>query len=143
MRLSRFTDIALRAVMYLGTHRERVPARVVAEAYGVSKDHVMKSLQSLSALGIVDSELGRNGGFSLCRDPETIRLGALARALEPSVEWAECFSDDSTCPLTPSCLLADALDGAGRAFFDHLDGYTLADLLAANAPRLVELRLHA
>lgn len=140
MRLSRFTDIGLRAVMYLGAHPgERLSARAVADAFGVSKDHVMKSLQALGALGVVDAEPGRNGGFALVRDPSTLRLGVLVAELEPSMDLAECFGPASTCPLTASCGLAGALDGGRRAFLDALDRYTVADLVAANAPRLVEL----
>lgn len=140
MRLSRFTDIGLRAVMHLGAHPgERMSARAVADAYGVSKDHVMKSLQALSALGVVDAEPGRLGGFQLVHDPATLRLGALVAELEPSMDLAECFREESVCPLTGACGLADALDGARGAFLDALDRYTVADLVAANRPRLVEL----
>ena len=139
MRLSRFTDIALRSVMYLGAHAERVSAREVADAYGVSKDHVMKGLQALAGLGIVDAKPGRDGGFLLCRAPEGIRLGGLVRHLEPSLDLAECFTPGSACPLTGACELADALDDAQRAFFAALDRYTVADLLASNHPRLVQL----
>lgn len=139
MRLSRFTDIGLRALMYLGARRERASAREVAEAYGVSKDHVMKSLQALAALGLVESTPGRSGGFRISCDPHRVRLGDLIRDLEPSMALAECFQGDSSCPLTPSCGLAGALATAERAFIDALNEHSLAEIVQMNQPQLVQL----
>jgi len=139
MRLSRFTDIGLRSLMYLGARGERASARAVADAYGVSKDHVMKSLQALTDLGLVDATPGRYGGFRLACDPGAVRLGQLVQDLEPSMALAECFQADSTCPLTSACELAVALEQAQRAFIDTLNRYTLADLVRSNRPQLVQL----
>lgn len=139
MRLSRFTDIALRSLLYLGARPGPQSARSVADAYGVSKDHVMKGLQALNGLGVVDSRPGRAGGFSLVADPRDVRLGALIASLEPSMALAECFEDASACPLTPACGLAGALHRAQGAFLTTLDQYTLADLLNTTGTHLVTL----
>lgn len=139
MRLSRFTDIGLRALMYMAAKDRRVSSREVAEAYDISKDHVTKSLQTLATLGVVESTPGRNGGFTLSAHPGDIRLGRLVHDLEPSLAMAECFTEGSTCPLTPSCDLADALARAQNAFFDSLNDVTLADLLVGTSRQLVQL----
>lgn len=139
MRLSRFTDIGMRALMYMAAQDRRVSSREVADAYDISKDHVTKSLQTLAALGVVESTPGRNGGFVLRTHPGDVRLGHLVRDLEPSLAMAECFTEGSTCPLTPSCELADALARAQSAFFDSLNEVTLADLLAGTGRQLVQL----
>jgi Rrf2 family transcriptional regulator, nitric oxide-sensitive transcriptional repressor len=140
MRLTRFSDIGLRALMYLGAHPGRtVPTAEISEAMNVSPFHLMKSLQALDALGVVSGTRGRGGGFSLSRKGTSIRLGALVRRLEPSVALAECFEPESTCPLTGDCRLAGVLGEAQRAFFDALDRHTLDDLLAADRARLVQM----
>jgi Rrf2 family transcriptional regulator, nitric oxide-sensitive transcriptional repressor len=140
MRLTRFSDIGLRALMYLGAHPERtVPAAEISGAMNVSADHLMKSLQALDALGFVSGTRGRGGGFSLSRHVRSIRLGALVRSLEPSLALAECFEPESRCPLTGGCRLAGALREAQRSFFDVLDRYSLEDLLEADGARLVQL----
>lgn len=141
MKLSRFSDIALRALMYLGAHPERVVS--TAEMSGrlsVSKEHLMKCLQTLSGLDLVESVRGRGGGFRLSGKGGAIRLGSLIREIEPSLAMAECFEPVSTCPLTGNCRLAEVLAESQKAFFATLDKYTLADLLAADGTRIVQLR---
>jgi Rrf2 family transcriptional regulator, nitric oxide-sensitive transcriptional repressor len=139
MRLSRFTDIGLRALMYIAAQGRNVSAREVSEAFRVSKDHVSKSMQGLVSLGALTSTPGRNGGFELDTDPAELRLGALVRRLEPNLAIAECFGEDSTCPLTDACELSSALYEAREAFFVSLDRYTLADLVAGTYQGLVQI----
>ncbi|MEX2465871.1 MAG: Rrf2 family transcriptional regulator [Gemmatimonadota bacterium] len=139
MRLSRFTDIGLRAVMYIAAQGRNVSAREVSEAFHVSRDHVTKSMQGLVALGALNSTSGRNGGFELDTDPKALRLGDLVRRLEPNLEIAECFGEASTCPLTDACELAGALFEAREAFFVSLNRYTLADLVAGTYQGLVQI----
>ena len=105
----------------------------------VSREHLAKALQSLSALGLVRGTRGRGGGFRLTGEGDDIRIGTLVRELEPSLAMAECFEPVSRCPLTGNCRLAGVLAEGQRAFFDTLDRYTLADLLAADRSQLVQL----
>lgn len=140
MRLSRFTDIGLRALMYVGAHGGRVSSGEIAEVFDISRDHVTKSLQALVGLGALDSTPGRNGGYALAKDPEGLRLGEVIRRLEPTLEMAECFGPGSECPLTAGCELATALRQARGAFFETLDGYTVADLIEGTRGPLVQLR---
>lgn len=140
MRLSRFTDIGLRALMYVGAHGGRISSGEISEAFDISRDHVTKSLQALVEMGALDSTPGRSGGYALVADPAALRLGAVVRDLEPTVEMAECFGSDSRCPLTAACELSTALGSAERAFFETLDRYTVADLIEGTRAPLVELR---
>ncbi len=140
MKLSRFSDLGLRALMMLGSSRDRLSAREISDFYGVSKDHVMKSLQRLEHVGIVASTPGRGGGFTLVANPETLRVGDVIRDLEPSLALAECFEEANTrCPLTGDCLLAKALSDGLRAFFDGLNRYTLADLVLRESTPFVQI----
>jgi Rrf2 family nitric oxide-sensitive transcriptional repressor len=154
MRLTRFTDLALRALMYLGAHPGRtVPSRELADVLNVSRDHLLKALQALDDRGLVTARRGRGGGYALApgvagpsagsgsraTSSGEVRLGQLVRSLEPTLALAECFEAGSTCPLTGDCRLAAALSQARAAFFDTLDRHSLADLVASEGPRLVQL----
>ncbi len=140
MKLSRFSDIALRALMYLGAHPDRVvPTAEMSTRLHVSRDHLMKCLQTLSGIGLVVGTRGRGGGFTLAAEGTGIRIGELVRQTEPTLAMAECFEPDSTCPLTGNCRLAGVLAESQKAFLAALDRYTLADLIRADLEQLVQL----
>lgn len=140
MKLTRFSDIGLRALMYLAAHPDRaVSTTEMAERLRVSREHLMKAVQSLSGMGLVSGTRGRGGGYRLTGDRADIRIGELVRELEPSLALAECFEPESQCPMTGDCLLAGVLWEAQQGFFEILDRYTLADLLAADEPLLIQI----
>jgi Rrf2 family nitric oxide-sensitive transcriptional repressor len=143
MRLTQFSDYALRTLLYLGVHRDRpVPLGEIAEAYGISYHHLVKVAGMLGELGLVDSVRGRTGGYRLLRELEAINLGWLIRRTEPDFDLVECFDRETDrCPITPACRLRGALVEAKESFLAVLDGYTLADFAGAaeQRRRLVQL----
>lgn len=133
MRLTRHTDNALRALIFLGIHRGDAPARIsdIARRMGMSEDHVAKVVARLAQLGYVETIRGRVGGVRLARAPEAINVGEVVRATEDNLNLVECFDPATNqCPIAPACALAPALDQALSAFFAVLDRYTLVDLTA-------------
>lgn len=133
MRLTRHTDNALRALIYLGIQPEGPPARIadIARRMGMSEDHLAKVIARLAQLGYVETVRGRDGGARLAQPAEQINVGAVVRATEDNLTLVECFDPATNqCPIAPACALAPALDEALTAFFAVLDRYTLADLVA-------------
>ena len=131
MRLTRYSDYALRVLMYMGVRGDRlVTIDEIAGAYDISRNHVMKVVYHLGQQGIIQTVRGRNGGMKLACEPAVINLGKLLRETENDLALVECFGPDNRCCLTPSCVLKQALGEALDAFMAVLDGYTLADLIA-------------
>lgn len=130
MRLTDFSDYALRMLMYAAATRDRlITIEETAEVYGVSRAHLMKVANQLTRAGFLRAVRGRSGGLSLARPPEDIRLGDVLRATEPDFELAECFAPDNECRITPCCRLRGVLQEALAAFIATLDRHTLADLI--------------
>jgi Rrf2 family nitric oxide-sensitive transcriptional repressor len=131
VRLTRFTDNALRCLIYLGlTDKGTTPAAKIAQTMGMSEDHLVKVIQRLAHLGYVRTLRGRGGGIRLAMSPESINIGQVVRATEDNLCIATCFDKSShECPIAAACLLAGSLDAALRAFLAELDKRTLADLL--------------
>lgn len=133
MRLTRHTDNALRALIYLGIHSDEAPARItdIARRMGMSEDHLAKVIARLAQLGYVETIRGRDGGARLAKPPEEIVVGEVVRATEDNLNLVECFDPATNrCPIAPACALAPALDEALTAFLSVLDRYTLADFIA-------------
>jgi len=141
MRLTTFSDYTLRVLMYLAIHRDRLATiPEIAEAYGISENHLMKVVHQLARARVIESVRGKGGGLRLAREPEAIRIGAIVRASEGETPIVECLSDESPgCRIAPVCKLQDVLVDAFEALYEKLDRYTLADLVAKPKPLLTAL----
>jgi Rrf2 family nitric oxide-sensitive transcriptional repressor len=130
MRLTTMTDYALRLLMYVAQHGERLcTIAEVAQAHSISEAHLMKITHQLALGGWLETVRGKGGGMRLAQPPQAINLGAVVRSVEPDFALVECFGTGSACTLTGRCGLAGVLHGALLDFMQHLDGYTLADVL--------------
>ena len=130
MRLTNFSDYALRVLMFAAAQTDRlITIEETAEVYGVSRAHLMKVVNQLTRAGFLKAVRGRLGGLMLARPPEQINLGDVLRATEPDFALVECFTTDSLCLLTPRCRLRGILHEALAAFTGTVDRYTLADLI--------------
>lgn len=131
MRLTRFSDNALRCLIVLGLEPgECITVQVIATRMNMSYEHLVKIVQRLAELGYVETVRGRNGGVRLSKPADEIRLGKLVRETEENLTIVECFDPEhNTCPISPVCRLAGVLDEALSAFLAVLDQRTLADAL--------------
>ncbi|WP_132251781.1 Rrf2 family transcriptional regulator [Methylobacterium segetis] len=130
MRLTRYTDYALRTLIYVGLHEPRQSSIAeIARAYGISENHLTKVVHQLGRLGLIRTIRGRGGGLRLARPPAEIVVGAVVRQTEDDLALVECFAGGA-CTITAPCRLRRALGEALAAFLAVLDRYTLADLLA-------------
>ena len=129
MYLTQHTDYGLRVLVYTAINDDTlVNIGTIAETYNISKSHLMKVVTSLVKGGFLVSVRGKGGGLRLADVPEKINIGAVVRHLEP-MQVVECMGDNNECLITPSCRLTGIITGAIKAFFNHLDQYSLQDLL--------------
>lgn len=131
MKLTEYTDYTLRTLMYLGLNRGRlVTIREIADAYGISKNHLMKVTHQLAQQQWVEAVRGRNGGLRLGLEPGKIRIGDVVRISEGGFPLVECLDRAANrCAIAAECSLKSALNRALGEFFRVLDGQTLEDLL--------------
>jgi Rrf2 family nitric oxide-sensitive transcriptional repressor len=126
MRLTRYSDYAMRVLLHLGAHPDRLCSIAeISRAYAVSQNHLMKVVHDLGKAGFVASARGRFGGIRLARPAQEISVGAVIRYTEDGFELADC----ANCVIAPACGLTGALSEALGAFMAVLDSYSLADLL--------------
>ncbi|HEX8373704.1 MAG TPA: Rrf2 family transcriptional regulator [Geminicoccaceae bacterium] len=140
MRLTRFTDYALRTLIYVGLQEPRQSSIAgIATAYGISETHLVKVVHRLGQLGLIRTTRGRGGGLRLGRPAGEITVGAVVRQTEEDLALVECFAA-GPCAITAPCRLRHVLGEALAAFLAVLDRCTLADLLAEDAaPEIARL----
>ncbi|HAV12035.1 MAG TPA: Rrf2 family transcriptional regulator [Opitutae bacterium] len=132
MELTSFTDYSLRVLMYLAKHQpERSSIDELAEFYKISRHHLAKIIKRLSQLGYVETIRGKGGGVCLALAPERINLAKVIRGTEPHFNLVECFAKESAgnCVIHGNCALKGVLWRAQGHFFEHLEKYTLADVV--------------
>jgi Rrf2 family nitric oxide-sensitive transcriptional repressor len=131
MQLSLRADYSLRTLIFLATHRRTVSTQEISDAYGISKNHLVRVIQTLAKNGYVTIHAGRSGGVSLGREPHLIPLGDVVRSAEPNMRLVECFDrETNTCRIAPACALKGMFREALDAFLASLNRYTLADVMA-------------
>lgn len=129
MRLTQFTDYALRLLMVLASEpNRRVTIQQVSDLHGISRNHLMKVASRLARAGIVNPSRGRNGGLALARPPQEVRVGDVIKASEPDFALVGCM-EGAFCAIAPGCRLTHVLDGALAAFLASANLYSLADIV--------------
>ncbi|MGL5007560.1 MAG: nitric oxide-sensing transcriptional repressor NsrR [Plesiomonas sp.] len=133
MQLTSFTDYGLRALIYMALLPEGQLTNIseVTQVYGVSRNHMVKIINQLSHMGVVEAVRGKKGGIRLGRPAAQICVGDVVRGLEP-MQLVNCSHE--FCHITPACRLKQILADAVSAFLAELDKYTLADLISQNLP---------
>jgi Rrf2 family transcriptional regulator, nitric oxide-sensitive transcriptional repressor len=130
MRLTSFSDFALRLLMYAAAQEDRlITIEEASEVYNISRTHLMKIANALTKAGYLKAVRGRSGGLALAKPPHKIKVGDVIRATEPDFILVECFASGSKCTITRCCQLRGILHEELDAFNAVLDKYTLADLM--------------
>lgn len=132
MRLTSFTDYALRTLIFLALEPDRLATiDDICEAYDIPRNHLTKVVHLLGASGWVQTVRGKGGGLMLSAEPSEISVGGVIRMTESDFRIVECFdATDNRCALSPACRLKSALHEANAAWFAVLDPLTLEDLVA-------------
>ena len=128
MKLRIQTDYALRTLIILGNENRKMTATEIADAFLISKDHLVKVIQQLSRLGYVRALPGRNGGVVLSRDASEIPVREVIEAMEGATGVLACVNDSSFCPMEPGCRLRRVLMDAEAAFYDAFGTISVAEL---------------
>ncbi len=141
MQLTRFSDYALRLLMYVarGDGSRPITIAEVGEQFDISHNHLVKVAARLSRLGWVSATRGRNGGLQLGPGAENLTIGTILRELEGHKAIIDCANPP--CALNGNCRLRRALDLAEQAFYRSLDEVTLADVTANQTAESI-IRLH-
>ncbi len=129
MQLTQFSDYALRTLIYLSVKNELCTITEISRMYGISKNHLMKVVNKLSQLNVIETTRGNQGGIRLKHEPKNINIGELIKKIEPNFHTVECFDrQNNRCIISPACKLKKILHEATENFIASLCQYTLADI---------------
>jgi Rrf2 family nitric oxide-sensitive transcriptional repressor len=131
MKHTTHADFALRVLLYLRVApQRRGSVGDIALAHRVSRHHMDKVVQHLANAGLVETTRGRGGGVELVRDPASIRVGDVMRAMENDFAVVECLGPARFCRVAGVCGARSVFARALDAYFAVLDETTLEDIAA-------------
>ena len=138
MRLPEGVEWALHCTWLLTLARDgdALPARRLAEFYGLPEAYLAKLLKALVRAGLLSATSGPRGGFRLARPPEGITVADVVEAVEGQGPLFHCteIRQRGPVPLTGAacrqpCGIAQVMDRAERAWRKELAATTIADLV--------------
>lgn len=126
MQISLYTDYALRVLVYLSIHQDRLSSiNEIATCYGISQNHLMKVVHHLGKADFISTVRGRRGGLQLNRPPSEITLGSIVRHTEDTEQPVKC----GKCIIKEACAIKTIIYQAFEAFYAVLDKYSLDCIL--------------
>ena len=131
MRYSQSTELAVDSLLFMAAHPEKEIFFVqdVARAERVSSSYLAKIFGQLSKAGLLRSNRGSKGGYTLARPTKETTLLDIAIVFEGASPLFECHAHQRECQLEPKCLVLSTFREAERQMHEVLRRVTLADLV--------------
>ena len=139
MQLTRAGEYAIIGLLYLAKQpaERMVMIDEISEAEDVPKSFLAKIFQSLAKAGLVRSNRGAGGGFSLAKPPGEITLLQVLQCVEGVFALQKCVTDDPECVVTTTrmstCTLCAVFTEAQNRVNEVFARTTLSDLLHPKA----------
>ena len=108
---------------------QRTPAGQISSNQGISLKYLESLLATLKSAGLITSEKGWNGGYSLARSPWEITLYDILHPLEDSLSIVECTTNTEECERLEVCVTREVWVQLREATDGILKSISLNDLL--------------
>lgn len=129
MKLTFHADYAIRVLLFLRVAPERKgTTSAIARSHNISRNHLEKVIQRMVGAGFVQTMKGRGGGVRLRRDPGSITIGDIIRAMEGDLAIVECLGHARFCRVAGVCGARNVFSDAMDAYFSVLDNASLEDV---------------
>ena len=141
MKLSTRSKYGLRALMDMAAQADAGPLRLkdLARRNNIPIKFLEQIFLLLRHAGIVRSQVGASGGYSLSRAADRIMLGEIVRTLDGTIAPVNCVSqiayEPCTCPDEATCPLRAAMNQVRDAIVAVVDNTSLADAVAQGTAR--------
>lgn len=134
LRMGKLTDYGIVLMSYLAASRGvQHSAHTLSDAVLMPLPTVRKVLKYLSAAGLLNSERGAQGGYTLSRPPELISVAEVIAAIEGPIALTECVSSESHCDQETHCAVQTNWTRINNAVFHALDEVKLSHMLTQPA----------
>jgi len=130
LKLTKKADYGLIAMRHLAEHADlgACSAKDLAEMYSIPQEALAKILQRLTKAGLLFSQYGTNGGYTLSRDPRTISALEVIRVIEGPLFITSCSASDGDCDQSDTCTVRGPLRKVSRSIEEVLNRLTIWEM---------------
>lgn len=135
MKVTTRSSYTVRALIDLAQHsRDGVPVRLsdISEREGISHAYLEQLFNRLKKVGVVKGRKGPGGGYILDKDPDSILMGEVIRAVEGEDKIFLCTEkphDNGGCTRYPLCTTHHLWDRLSAKVHEYLDSISLSEML--------------
>ncbi len=130
LKLTKKADYGLMAMKHLAEHAHQgaCSAKDVAESYGIPPEVLAKILQRLAKAGLLHSQHGINGGYTLARPAPEISAYEVIRAIDGPLFITSCITVRGECDQTERCTIREPLRKVNQSIEEVLKKIKIADM---------------
>ena len=142
LKLTKKTDYALMAINFMSCQKDDSVAntRTISEIYSIPLELLAKILQRLAKKGIIVSQSGPKGGYTLAKHPSQITVGEIIRAIEGPVQIVRCHEGETACLQTERCTVRSPLRKIEGRIIELLDQFTIDQMYAEEVIEEITVR---
>ena len=130
LKLTKKADYGLMAMKHLAerAHAGACSAKDVADAYGIPQEALAKILQRLVKAGLLQSQHGVNGGYTLAREPNKISAFEVIRAIDGPLFITSCITVRGECGQSNRCTIREPLRRVNESIEQVLRRITISEM---------------
>ena len=100
----------------------------MADSYGIPPEALAKILQRLAKAGLLHSQHGINGGYTLARPATDISAYEVIRAIDGPLFITSCITVRGECDQTERCTIREPLRKVNQSIEDVLKRIKIAEM---------------
>ena len=135
-KITQWGEYGIHAILHIAycqfEGKKLVSALEISESQNISLNYTQQILMKLRQGGLIESERGPKGGFSLSKDPKDITLKEILQISEGETMEVICEThplDHPRCSKEVKCYLRSVWYGLKDVINGYLEKITLQDLL--------------
>src|SRR5215470_9166482 len=130
LKLTKKADYGLMAMKHLAERAAEgaCSAKDVAESYGIPQEALAKILQRLAKAGLLHSQHGINGGYTLARDAAQISAFEVIRTIDGPLFITSCITVRGECDQTDRCTIREPLRRVNESIEQVLRRITISEM---------------
>lgn len=136
-KVHRKVEYSLMALKHMSLKRagELTTAKEVSERYDAPFETIARALQMMAQRGLLRSEQGAQGGYSISKDLGAVTLLDLVETMEGPTRIAKCLGHGEACDIQGKCNIQSPIQNLNLRLKDFYKSVSLRDLLQTGSDR--------